>query len=153
RALQIASNFAFSNEYLAGIVQAAYANYLKRSTDAGGLNYWIGRLQSNLTDEQLEAALLASAEYINNNGGLDGSGHAGSVWVEAMYRDLLGRTADPGGLTYWTGKLSQGVSTFSIAIGFAASLERESTRINSDYLLYLDRPVDSGGLTYWLGQF
>jgi hypothetical protein len=153
RALQIATNFAFSSEYLSGIVGAAYSNYLKRSTDAGGLNYWIGRLQSNLTDEQLEAALLSSAEYINSNGGLDGSGHAGSAWVVAMYRDLLGRNADPGGLSYWTGQLNQGISPFSIAIGFAASLERETTRINSDYLLYLDRPVDSGGLIFWLGQF
>ena len=153
KALQMASDFTLSTEFLQGIVKADYTNYLKRSTDTAGLNFWVTQLQGGLTDENLEAQLLSSAEYVNDNGGFDSLGHAGSGWVIAMYRDLLGRTADPGGLSYWQGQLAGGVSTFSIAIGFAASQERESARINADYLVYLDRSVDPGGLTFWLGQF
>jgi hypothetical protein len=147
----IASDITHSAENFASIVTAAYQQYLHRNTDPGGVAYWVGRLQSGLADEQLEANLLASPEYIAANGGVNGQ--AGQGWVVGMYRDLLGRTADPGGLSYWTNQIAAGTSPFSIAIGFAASQERESTRINSDYQQFLDRQVDPGGLNFWLAQF
>jgi hypothetical protein len=147
----VAQFFAHSAENYSNVVTSAYQNYLHRATDAGGVAYWVGRLQNGLTDEQLEAALLASPEYIDANGG--NNGVAGQGWVVGMYRDLLGRNADPGGLNYWTGQLNSGARPFDIAYGFAASQEREAARIDATYRLYLDRGVDQAGLNFWLSQF
>jgi hypothetical protein len=147
----IASAIANSDENYGSFIAKAYQTYLHRPADPAGINYWIARMHQDVTDEKLEANFLSSPEYIAANGGVNGV--AGQGWVAGMYRDLLDRVADPGGLSYWTGQIASGVSPFAIAMGFAASPERESTRINSDYEIYLDREVDPAGLSYWLNQF
>jgi hypothetical protein len=70
-----------------------------------------------------------------------------------MYQDLLGRNPDAGGLSYWTGVLNKGGSAFSVALGFAASAEREGQRIGGDYQIFLGRQLDAGGQAYWVNQF
>jgi hypothetical protein len=149
----IASIFTHSAENYGNIIEAAYDRYLKRSPDSGGIAYWIGQMQAGLTDEQLESSFLGSTEYIVGHGGLNSNGVPLPAWVQGMYRDLLGREADPDGLSYWSGVLAAGVPAFSIALGFAASAERETARIGANYTSYLDRYADPGGISYWLGQF
>src|SRR5581483_6995377 len=50
------------------------------------LAYWINRMQNGLTDQQLEAGFIGSAEYYTHSGGTN------QLWIEAMYHDLLGRS-------------------------------------------------------------
>jgi hypothetical protein len=149
----VAAFFTHSAENYGNIIDAAYQRYLKRLPDDSGLAYWIRAMQGGLTDEQLEASFLGSREYIVDHGGLDPSGVPLPAWVQGMYMDLLGRQADTGGLAYWSSQLSAGVSASSIALGFAASPERERTRIGANYTAYLDRVADDGGVNFWLGQF
>jgi hypothetical protein len=136
-----------SAEYFATIVTPAYENYLGRVPDAAGLSYWVSQMQNGLTDEQLEASFIGSPEFYEASGG------TAKGWVDAMYTDLLGRSPDSAGEAYWIQQLGQGVSRASVAYGFAASTERESERITSDYQHYLGRLPDSTGLSYWLDQF
>jgi subtilase family serine protease len=138
-----------SAEYFANIiVKPAYLNYLGRSADQAGLAYWVTLMQVyGLTDEQLEANFIASNEYYVHAGGTN------VKWVDAMYVDLLGRAPDRQGEAYWVTQLALGVSRFTVAYGFAASLEREAQRIAFDYMHYLGRPPDASGLNYWLTQF
>jgi hypothetical protein len=128
-------------------ITGAYQLYLKRSPDAAGLQFWISQMQNGLTDEHLEASFLGSAEYIANHGG------TGAGWVTGMYRDLLGRDPDSGGLAYWTGVLAGGANPANVAFGFAASGEREGQRVTADYQIFLGRSPDAGGLAYWVNQF
>ncbi len=147
---EAAISFTHSAEGLSIFVTNAYALYLKRLPDAEGLSYWINRMiaQANpVTDENLEASFLGSAEYVQNHGG------TGTAWVQGMYQDLLGRTADPGGLSYWTSVLANGGIAYSVALGFAASAEREGQRIAGDYQIYLGRPLDAAGQAFWVNQF
>jgi hypothetical protein len=144
----IASALTHTAEALAIFVNNAYRIYLKRLPDATGLAYWVNQLQNQgLTDEKLETGFISSNEYIQNHGG------TGQSWVIGMYQDLLGRNPDPSGLSYWTGVLAKGGSAFSVALGFAASAEREGQRIAGDYEIYLGRPLDPGGQSYWVNQF
>ncbi len=138
-----------SAEYYANrVVTPAYQAYLGRSPDAAGVAFWVNLMQFHgLTDEQLEAGFIASNEFYVRAGGTD------ALWVDAMYFDLLGRQPDPQGEAYWVQQLAVGASRTSIAYGFAASLERERTRITDDYQHYLDRQPDAQGLNYWLNQF
>src|SRR5205807_609586 len=96
-----------------------YRRYVGRAPDVAGLAYWVGQLQNGATDEQLEASFLGSAEYIRNHGG------TGDAWVKGMYHDLLGRTPDQDGVSYWVDQLAHGADASLVALGFAASAERE----------------------------
>ena len=145
----IVNSIDHSTEYYANIiVKPAYLNYLGRPADAAGLAFWVDQLQFHgLSDEQFEANLVASDEFYVRAGGTN------VLWVDAMYVDLLGRPADPAGEAFWVQQLALGVSRYSVAYGFAASLEREQQRITYDYVHYLGREPDQQGLNYWLTQF
>jgi hypothetical protein len=143
----VAETLTQSQESYAYFVTQAYQHFLGRTPDASGLDYWVGRMQGGLTDEHLEAGFLGTTEYINDHGG------PGSGWVKGMYVDLLGRPADPQGLTYWVSQLQAGAQPSDVAYSFAASPERESQRIEADYQALLGRPADTTGLNYWLNAF
>jgi hypothetical protein len=136
-----------SAEYFATIITPAYQRFLGRAADAAGLAFWVSQMQQGLTDEQLEAGFIGSPEFYSVSGGTDKS------WVDAMYQQLLGRPADATGETFWTQQLQRGQLRSTVALGFAASAERESQHITLDYQTYLGRTPDAAGLSYWLDQF
>ncbi|HEV3339153.1 MAG TPA: SBBP repeat-containing protein, partial [Pirellulales bacterium] len=136
-----------SGEYYGLLIGGLYQQYLGRTADSAGLVYWVGQLQQGMTDEQIEAAFAGANEFYQHAGGTDAG------WVRAMYLDILGRAADAGGLASWTGQLSQGANRSAVAQGFAASVERETQRINDDYFTDLGRPADPAGQAHWVNAF
>ena len=53
-----------------------------------------------MTVRQLEAALVGSAEFGTKYGGT-----TNAEFVDLLYRNVLDRSADPGGLSFWVGGL------------------------------------------------
>jgi hypothetical protein len=145
--LQVAAELTHSREYYGNVAQKAYADFLGRPPEPPGLKDWIGKLQNGLTDERLEAGFIGSPEYIANHGG------TGPAWIEGMYKDLLGRGPEVGGLEFWIKRLNSGSTPESIAFGFAASAEREGLHVTGNYQRYLGRTPDADGLKYWVNQF
>ena len=143
----IAISLTHSAEYYGTIITPAYQQFLGRSPDATGLAYWTGRMQQGLTDEQLQAGFIASPEFYQHAGNTD------KAWIDALYTDLLSRTADKGGESYWIQQLAAGVSRNSIALGFAAGAEEEGTRVEGDYEHFLQRTPSSAEVGYWVSQF
>jgi hypothetical protein len=129
----VANGLAQSGEAYGRIIVTVYQTYLHRGPDASGLAYWIGRMESGMTDEALEAGFIGSAEYIQNHGGL------GLSWLIGVYQDVLGRTPDSSGASYWLSRLQQGEGPEVVALGFTASAEREAQRVAIDYQNYLGR--------------
>jgi hypothetical protein len=125
--------FDHGSWYFSPIIKSAYQQYLGRTGDSGGLVFWIQQMINGVTDEQLEASLIASAEYYKHASGTD------QGWVDAMYQDLLGRQPDSLGEKFWTQQLAGGVSRSSAAYGFAVSIERERHQIAADYKKFLGR--------------
>lgn len=142
-----ASALTHSAESYRNFIAAAYQKYLGRSPEAAGLDDWLNRMLQGLSDEQLEAGFIGSAEYIAQHGG------TGSAWIQGMYTDLLGRSPDAAGLAYWEDQLAQGVQPQDIAFGFAASAEREGMRVGGDYLSYLGRAPVASEAAYWVDRF
>lgn len=142
----IAAQLTHSDEYFATIIKPAYLKFLGRAADANGLTFWTGKMQAGLTDEQLEAGFIASAEYYTHNGGTD------KGWIDGTYMDLLGRQADASGEAFWIAQAAA-KGRFAVALGFAASAEREAQRITLDYMTYLHRQPDQAGLAFWSDQF
>ncbi|HET6882973.1 MAG TPA: DUF4214 domain-containing protein [Pirellulales bacterium] len=144
---QVAVSLTHDSQYYASFVASAYQHYLGRATDANGLNYWVTQMQLGTTDEQLEAELLASPEYAALQGSTDAS------WIAGMYQDLLGRTVDGPGLSYWLTQLQAGATRYEIALGIAMSPEREAMVVTGDYQTYLGRGANAAEISYWVNAF
>jgi hypothetical protein len=134
-------------EHYDQFIAAAYQRYLGRNPSASEVAGWATQMQQGLSDEQLEAAFIGSQEYIANHGG------QGAGWVTGMYHDLLGRTPSQTEVNGWVAALNAGASTQQIAYGFAASGERESQRVNADYLSFLGRPASQAEVDGWVAAF
>jgi Bacterial Ig-like domain (group 3)/FG-GAP-like repeat/Domain of unknown function (DUF4214)/FG-GAP repeat len=70
-------------------------------------------------------------------------------FVAQMYQDLLGRTADPGGLAHWSVLLDLGTSPADIVRGITASLEYRTNQVQDLYHRLLHRDADSSGLAFF----
>jgi hypothetical protein len=77
-------------------------------------------------------------------------------FVAQIYRDLLGREADPGGLAFWSGNLDQNTQTrMQVVLGIESSQEykaRTVTQLFNQLLRRAPDPVGLQGLTIFLGQ-
>jgi len=133
---------------LAGQVERLYQAVLDRSGDAAGILAWAGRLLPAVTARAaladgdasvlsagasraevtaIAAGFTASREFQTRYGGLDNAG-----FVSLLYRNVLGREPDAGGLAAWTGQLDRGASRASVVTGFSESAEfRTSARIDA----------------------
>lgn len=144
---QFASLLTHSDEYLGNRIQQAYQHYLGRNADHGGLAYWLALLRGGLTDEQLEASFIGSAEFFQHAGGTN------KAWVDEMYFDLLGRLPDAQGEAYWIQVLSGGAARSKVALGFAASSEREGMAVKNDYQTFLGRDPGGSEVNHWVNSF
>src|SRR5437870_111349 len=93
--------------------------------------------------EQIEAGILASPEYLSRYGGVR------EAWIRGIYHDLLDRDADPNGLQFWLAALNGGASPVDVALGFTTSQERLRNRVTDTYFTLLGRAPDMFGLNYW----
>jgi hypothetical protein len=145
---EVAVAFTRSAEAYGNFVRAAYATYLGRPNPAPAeVAAWVSLMQAGLTDEQLEASFIGSPEYISNHGG------QGAGWVRGMYHDLLHRDASDAEVNAWVSLLNSGTQPYAIALGFAASPEREGIRVAQDYADYLGRGASQSEIAAWVDLF
>ena len=89
--------------------------------DAAGLAYWVNQMQNGLSDEQLEAGFIGSAEFIADHGGGNNT-----LFVMGLYETLLGRSPQSNEVQYWVDQLNNGVTPQQVALDFTTSPEREA---------------------------
>ena len=97
-------------------VYRLYKNCLGRNPDTGGLENWCQNLKNGLTGTKIAQGFLFSKEYISKN-------TTNAVYVDMLYRTILGRTGDKTGISNWVTKLNQGSSRELVANGFLFSNE------------------------------
>jgi hypothetical protein len=139
--------FTHSTENFQHFVTNAYQTYLKRNPSAYEVNFWVTGMSQGVTDEQVEANFIGSPEYIANHGGTS------RAWVSSMYQDLLGRTAAANEIDWWLQSMARGTSASDVALGFAASAEREGQRIGATYLVVLGRKATANEINWWVDRF
>ena len=81
----------------------------------------------------------------------EGSSHAQEI--AGVYRDYLGREADPAGLMYWSSQIANGNLTLAGVINSIMLSTEYQNRITVEklYQSHLGRSADSAGLNYWAG--
>ena len=146
-----------------------YENILGRPPGSGGLAYWrdeIIRLESLGIDIKEGFILLAKqffniSEYLNRN-------RSGEEYVSDLFNTFFDRDPAQGGLDYWTGQLTDGVSRnlilnyfmFSnefnnnMEVIFGVSETRPENNMVNDYSRgLLSRALGNGGFNSWLERF
>ena len=100
-----------------------YNASFKRLPDPDGLRYWIGNFSSGKDDERAVASSFLISEEFKERYGEDVSD---SIYVNTLYKNVLGRDADIGGLNYWLGQLNNGIETrYEVLLGFSESAENK----------------------------
>ncbi|MEC3861234.1 DUF4214 domain-containing protein [Mesobacterium sp. TK19101] len=95
-----------------------YGATLDRQPDLGGFRDWVGRLGSGTPFLTAIEGFTGSPEFQNTYGALDDAG-----FVSLLYRNVLDRAADAGGLADWLGRLGAGMTCAQVVEGFAQSRE------------------------------
>jgi uncharacterized repeat protein (TIGR02543 family) len=104
----VVQNFVSSQEFVqrygtlsnTDFVTLVYQNLLGRAPDQAGLQYFVGLLNGGATQGQIFDQFVQSAEF--------GARVAPRANANLLYLGLLRRTAEPGGLAYWTSSLAAG---------------------------------------------
>jgi hypothetical protein len=99
------------------VVTQAYDRVLHRDPDGEGLAFWAADMIDRSAEIELYSLFFASPEYFI------GSGETNAGYVTALYQDILSRTPDDEGLTFWTGLIDSGIDRATIAREFIRSTE------------------------------
>lgn len=138
----IVQGFLNSPERRGNLVNDWYNRYLGRSLDAGGRAYWLN-VWANSGAEAVESGILGSGEFFQRVGGANGA------WVDAMYTQVLGRTAGPTEKQFWVDKANLSERQLLSQL-FVNSDEHRLLGIASWYRNYLSRDPELGGSQFWL---
>jgi hypothetical protein len=139
---EVAAVVIGSSESENAVVNALYQHYLHRTADSGGLSAFSGELQNGAPTESVIVALVGSSEYAQKV-----AGDPNQLYVQQLYVDLLGRTADSLSLAKFTAALDSGaMSREQLVDAILGSAEYQSDVVESIYQTYLYRPADTGGL-------
>jgi hypothetical protein len=139
---QAARDYWNSTDQWGREVDGFYLSFLHRDAEANGRTYWVSQFAAGADEAAVVRGFLTSAEYMQL--------HAGDApFVEALYQDVLGRTAEAGGEAYWLGQLAAGASRSDIVQGFVQSTEAVTQVVDSLYAAYLHRQGEVAGMNFW----
>ncbi len=128
------------------VVDDLFGAVLRRAADPASRTFFIGRL-ARTGRQKVMADLLASAEYHARRGGGTDAG-----WIDALYRDALGRPADAAGRQYFLDQMAAGRTRGSIASFFTGGAEGRRALVRRLMTELLRRPADAAGVTYFASR-
>jgi hypothetical protein len=141
---QVVLGFLTSDEYRSDLVRQDYQTFLSRDADPAGLQGWLNVLRQGRLPQDVMAGFVSSNEYYQDQGGTV------QGWVNAIYRDLLGRSGDISGFDFWTRTLQNGVPRSTVALIFVHSQEENARLVSAVYQNLLGRAPDESGLQNWV---
>ena len=103
-------------------VYRVYQAALGRAPDPIGLNDWIARIEAGTPLSAIAGGFLGAPEFTARYGVPNDA-----AFVTQTYQNVLGRSPDPFGGSYWNGRLAAGVSRADVIIGFSESTEFRAT--------------------------
>lgn len=104
----------------AEFVYLLYAAAFLRTPDLDGFLFWEGADDRGLSPLGVARAFIDSTEFLADFGG---SAPAAETYIDLLYANVLGRTADEDGKTFWLGRFEGGSDRAELLQSFAASLE------------------------------
>lgn len=115
-----------------GQIIRLYRAVLDRSPDDGGFAFWVRRLRTGSTIDDVAAGFVSSREF-----GLVYGEPDDGEFIDLLYRNVLDRDPDPSGRSYWVDQLGGGLSRVRIVVLFSESAE--FVRLSNTALVPLPR--------------
>ncbi len=111
-------------DHITGKIYRLYNAAFGRFPDTTGFKYWINNYNSKLdTYRQISHAFIESKEFIN----LYGEESSNDNYINKLYLNILNRSPDEIGKSYWMNQLNLGLETRGeILMGFSESQENIS---------------------------
>lgn len=135
-------------------VTRLYFAALHRVPDVAGVEYWVGQVRAGVSLVDVARSFAASTEFSTATGAT-----RPRDFVALVYRNVLGREADPAGLDYWSRMLESGrVDRGQLLYQFSESAEfvyavRFGVKTSAAYISLLRRAADDAGFAYNVDQF
>lgn len=143
---ELVQAFSVNEEASIHLVADLYQTYLDRPVDTYGLRAWVPPLVLHATRiEQVEVALMTSAEYRDQAGTAEG-------FVAAVYADVLGRTPAGAEAADWVGLLSSGTATHETVAAAILGSEEASARRAAGLYGLLGRAPSGEEVAFWAAQ-
>ena len=114
-----AGQFTFDQN--AAVVREDYRAAFGRDADAAGLASWTSALKAGTTPAQLAQIFAGSGEFQSLHGQ-----QTNAQYVDSLYTNALGRSADAAGETTWVNALNAGASRADVLAAFAQSSESQA---------------------------
>lgn len=173
-AVQLAWSFFSSPEFArkslsnGDRVSIAYNTMLDRSPDSSGKAQWTEKLDTGMTMRFIIAGFAQSNEFRSlcakwglNPGSLGVTenrdrNYNATAFVQRLYRNVMSRTGDAGGLNTHTGSLLSGGHAAQLAWAFFGSAEFSNRTLTNEhrveiaYNTMLNRDPDSNGKASWI---
>lgn len=149
-------------EYARAFIERLYVNMMGRTSDEGGMNYWLERLSK----DEVDGDLVADGFYFSNEFTAISADLTNEEYASRMYITILGREPDANGLQYWVDALDSGDMTRDqVYRGFLGSQEWHSMCAANEiisgkyqigrfvdrmYSIVLGREADPEGRNNWI---
>lgn len=133
---------------MAPVVRLYYAHF-QRPPDYAGMTYWAQVARGGASMAAISQEFVRSQEFQVRYGSL-----TNEQYINQVYVNVLGRSADAGGLAYWANHLAQGMTRGELMVGFSDSAEYRELiggRVLATmlYVGMLRRAPEAAGLDYW----
>lgn len=122
-----------------------------REAETGGLRYWVGRRDSGMAMTTMARMFSGTAEFRTAYDHLDDG-----AFVDAIYRNVLGRPPDAEGRAFWIGRLADGLPRYGLLLFFSESSEhkartRTAGAITRAFFVLFDRAASPAERSTWTG--
>jgi hypothetical protein len=134
---QAAESLLAGAEYRAAFADSAYETFLHRPANATEVAFAVSSLEAGATDEELEASLIGSTEYLATRGGGTLAG-----FLDALYLDVLGRPIDPASAVVLAQALAAKTRA-AVALDVLTSLEARQHLVRNLHERFLHRLADA----------
>ena len=113
-----ATNTAAIQSSLEGGVYRLYLSYFLRAPDDGGGSYWNGQAANGMSMNSISNFFAGSTEFTSRYGTL-----SNDEFLTLIYANVLTRTPDSGGYSFWIGQLNAGMSRGDVMLAFSDAAE------------------------------
>ncbi len=145
--LGLTSALSLSPEWAGVEIDELYPIVFSRPADSGGRAFWLEQMAGGRRLQSVAAEFYGSPEFFVKVGSTN------KGFVRALYEEIQGRPADPGGLAFWVAQLdTKAMNRSQVAAGFYSSPESREGRVADLYRQVLGRGPEPGGLSYWSAQ-
>ena len=128
-ALQLAAPRAFADEHEARATRL-YDTVFDRVPDRPGLDFWSNALRQGYSLDSIADQFITAPEFQARYGMPDNRGFVGQ-----LYRNVLDREGEAGGVAWWTDILDRGLADRSDVVqGFSEAAEHVAKVTATDYL-------------------